>query len=746
MPGLHNVPMPAPLNPQQLQAATTVDGPLLILAGAGSGKTHTLTQRVAYMCTTLGIAPGSIFCVTFTNKAAGEMRKRVMEELKLEGDPKKMAFSTRVPLVATFHSAGVFFLRQFIEKLGYQRNFGIYDDGDSVALVREIMKERKLYDEDNQKRNGPREIRYHISHAKEADLSPQAFAHSAQSDSQRIAAQVYPEYEKRLKAANALDFDDILRRTVELLRMPDVLAQVQSRFQYFCVDEYQDTNGLQYEMVNLLASATRNLCVVGDDWQGIYGWRGADIRNILNFKNDYKDAVVVKLEQNYRSTKNIIHAANTLIKKNRSALEKTLWTDNVEGELIKCYELDDDRAEAAKVARIIRDVAGPLDRWAVLYRTNGQSRALEEALLSSGLPYRIFGGLRFYDRLEVKDLMAYMRLLSNPYDEASFKRIVNVPSRKIGAKTVEVLTEFAREKGLDYLTVGASLDYCEELRGAGKSALDGFYALMKELRHMMPASTPRQLLADVIRKTGYEEWLRRDHAPAEVEGKMDNLKELQNLASQYEGFAPDEGLRQFLEGVALMGDQDREAPQGDEYVSLMTMHSAKGLEYENVIVAGWEENVFPHSRALVDPEELEEERRLAYVAVTRAKKRLFLTRAKERFTFGSYNANPASRFWKELPAEAIEMVDERPVRSVKDLFSSFSGSSSGLGVGGSSGVTPPSKRARNDAADFSLGDRVSHDVFGEGTIVSISGAVAQVAFSGKGIKTLNVEVAPIRKA
>ena len=735
--------MPPNLNPQQLVAATTVDGPLLVLAGAGSGKTHTLTQRVVYMCTTLGISPGSIFCVTFTNKAAGEMRKRIMEELKVDGDPKKIAFSTRVPLVATFHSAGVFLLRQFIERLGYQRNFGIYDDSDSINLVKEVMKERKLYDEENQKRNGPREIRYHISHAKEADLSPAAFAQIAKSESERIAAQVYPEYEKRLKGANALDFDDILRRTVECLRIPEVLAQVQSRFQYFCVDEYQDTNGLQYEMVNLLASATRNLCVVGDDWQGIYGWRGADIRNILNFKNDYKDAVVVKLEQNYRSTKHIIHAANTLIKKNRSAMDKTLWTDNAEGDLIKVYEMDDDRAEASKVARIIRDVAGPLNRWAVLYRVNSQSRVLEEALISSGLPYRIFGGLRFYDRLEVKDAMSYLRLLANPYDAAAFVRIVNVPARKIGAKSVEVLTAFAREKGLDYLSVGASLDYCEELRGAAKNALDVFYALMKGLKEEMAISTPRKLLEEIIKRTEYREWLKRDHAEAEVESKMDNLKELQNLASQYEGFAPEEGLRQFLEGVALMTDQDRDGPQDDDYVSLMTAHSAKGLEYENVIVTGMEENLFPHTRALVDADELEEERRLAYVAITRAKKRLFLLRAKERFSFGNYNSNPASRFLKELPEECVEVIDEKPVRSVKDLFSSFSGSSSGSSA--PSGATPPSKRARNDAAQFSLGDRVAHDVFGEGTIVSISGAVAQVAFSGKGVKTLNVEVAPIRK-
>lgn len=745
--------MPPSLNPQQLQAVSQVDGPLLILAGAGSGKTHTLTQRVVYMCTKLGISAGSIFCVTFTNKAAGEMRKRIMEELKVEGDPRKMAFSMRVPLVATFHSAGVFLLRQFIERLGYGRNFGIYDDSDSIALVKEIMKERKLYDEDNQKRNGPREIRYHISHAKEADLSPAAFAQSAQKDSERIAAQVYPEYEKRLKGANALDFDDILRRTVEVLRIPEVLAQVQSRFQYFCVDEYQDTNGLQYEMVQLLASATRNLCVVGDDWQGIYGWRGADIRNILNFKSDYPNAVVIKLEQNYRSTKNIIHAANTLIKKNRSAMDKTLWTDNAEGDLIKIYEMDDDRAEATKVAKIIRDVAGPLNRWAVLYRTNGQSRTLEEALISSGLPYRIFGGLRFYDRLEVKDLMSYLRLLANPYDAAAFVRIVNVPGRKIGAKTVEILTAFAREKGLDYISVGASLDYCEDLRGAAKTALDGFYELIKELKELMPASSPRQLLADIIRKTDYEEWLKRDHSMAEVEGKMDNLKELQNLASQYEGFSPEEGLRQFLEGVALMTDQDRDTPDGDDYVSLMTAHSAKGLEFENVIVTGMEENLFPHTRALVDHEELEEERRLAYVAVTRAKRRLFLLRARERFSFGNYNSNPASRFLKELPTECVEVIEDKPVRNMQDLFSSFSGSGSKerfSGFGGAisgavPGAVPPSKRSRNTASDFSLGDRVAHDVFGEGTIVSISGAVAQVAFFGKGIKTLNIELAPIKK-
>ncbi len=736
--------MPAKLNDQQLKAATCVEGPLLILAGAGSGKTHTLTHRVAYMCKSLGIAPGSVFCVTFTNKAAGEMRKRVMEELGVEGDPKKLAFSTRVPLVATFHSAGVFLLRQFIDRLGYGKNFAIYDDSDSMGLVREIMREEKV----DEKEAPARQVQSMISRAKGDGHSPESFARSAGSRMgkaavvERAAVHVYPIYEKRLKEANALDFDDILQKAVQVLRIPEVLAKVQERFQFFCVDEYQDTNALQYEMVNLLASATRNLCVVGDDWQGIYGWRGADIKNILDFKKDYPDATVVKLEQNYRSTKTVIHAANTLIKKNRSALDKTLWTDNDEGEKIKLYELADEKAEAAKVAAVIREVAGPLDRWAVLYRTNGQSRVIEEALISSGLPYRIYGGLKFYDRMEVKDVMAYLNLLWNPRHAAAFARIVNVPGRKIGPKSAEAVVAFARENGLDLLSAGASLDFCEELRGAGKAALEGFYAIMKELRELMPVSTPRQLIRSVIQKTGYEDYLKRDYSSAEVEGKMDNLKELENLASQYEGFAAEEGLRLFLESVALMTEQDRETQEGQECVSLMTAHSAKGLEFDNVIVSGLEENVFPHSRAITDHDELEEERRLAYVAVTRAKKRLFLMRAKERFTFGSYNANPASRFLKEIPEECVEKVEERPVRSLHDLFSTFSASAPS-----DAGAAPkPSKRPRNDASQFSLGDRVGHDVFGEGTIVSISGAVAQVAFPGKGLKTLNLEVAPVWKA
>jgi DNA helicase II / ATP-dependent DNA helicase PcrA len=527
------------LNSQQQEAVHHIDGPLLILAGAGAGKTHTLTERVAHMVLDVGISADSILCVTFTNKAAKEMRERIGKKLGIDLAGVNPYKSNGAPLVGTFHSMGVYFLRSFIDRLGYAKNFVILDEDDKVSLVKRILADKKIDD----KEIPAKQVTAMISHAKNEGIDPSGMRRSAGSYVAATAAEVYEELERRMRAMNALDFDDILLRVYDVLRLPEVLEQFHKRFAYILVDEYQDTNEIQYQIIRLLAKAHRNIAVVGDDWQGIYSWRGANIKNILHFERDYPDAKVVKLEQNYRSTKTVIQAANAVIKNNREALEKTLWTDNVQGEKIIEIEAADEREECREIAKSIQDSIDSGESykdWAILYRTNAQSRSIEEALISKNIPYRIFGGVKFYERKEIKDILAYLRLLHNRSDRVGFMRIINVPSRKIGEKSLEQILSVADQIGADPITGLHHGIHMGAFTGALKLSVSAFVALYESLAEIARTESVATLLQRVIEQTKYIEYLHAEHGKEDSESREENLKEFQNLASRYDGMEPGE--------------------------------------------------------------------------------------------------------------------------------------------------------------------------------------------------------------
>ncbi|MCT4616708.1 MAG: UvrD-helicase domain-containing protein [Candidatus Gracilibacteria bacterium] len=732
------------LNPRQEEAKQCINGPLLIIAGAGSGKTTTLTARVEHMITDCNIDPENILCVTFTNKAAGELRHKLAKILNKQ-TPRSVV-ANNFPLVGTFHSIGVYFLRQFIDTLGYDKNFLIYDSEDQKAIIKDIYKyfhlEEKLYP--------IRQIHSYISNAKNHLISVEQYEAAVQSDIQRKTADVYKMYEERLKKNNALDFDDILIKTLEILKNPEILEILQEKYKYILVDEYQDTNEVQYRIINKIAYKYKNLCVVGDDWQSIYSWRGANMQNILNFKRDYENAKIIKLEQNYRSTKNIISAANNLIKNNKSALEKTLFTENEIGEKIKIIETFSDREEAKRVANIIKEKSnGKYSDNLILYRTNGQSRALEEALIYAGIPYKIYGGFKFYDRKEIKDLLAYLRTIQNPKDEVSIRRIINTPKRKIGDTSVQTIVNYVNAFGEPFITVIANIDEVEELNNGAKNNIRNFYNLMNYFIENKEKLSLSELLQEIINKTEYEQFLRANFGSDEVLSKIENIDELVNQASKFDGMDTQEALDTFLEEVALLTDLDRQAAEGveDNFVTLMTLHTSKGLEFNRVFITGLEEGIFPHARALEDNTELEEERRLMYVGVTRAKKEAFLLRSKERFSFGNYIQNPPSRFLGELPEENIEKEElqreanffNNPYRIKNTTNASSSKTSGAYKV---PGIT---KKTFNNVADFSSGNRVEHPKFGQGVITNITGELATISFSGFGTKKMSLKIAPIKK-
>lgn len=763
------------LNSEQRKAIDIIDGPLLILAGAGSWKTHTLTERVAVMIQEIWIAPESILCVTFTNKAAREMRERVAKKLGREL-PAGFGIPRDFPLVSTFHSMGVMFLRMFIDRIGYERNFAIYDTDDSISLIKSILEEKKL----DPKEANPRKIQYEISLAKNSGLSPDGYASIVESHFQGIVADIYPVYQERLRTNNALDFDDILTKTLQILAIPEVLGYFHNRFQYFCVDEYQDTNAIQYQIIELLASQSKNLCVVGDDWQGIYSWRGANIQNILNFKKDFPEAQVVKLEQNYRSTKNIIGAANVVIMNNRSALEKKMWTDEVEGEKIEIHECQSEKEEAEKIATFVEKDPS---NWAVLYRTNGQSRVIEEALIRHGVPYEIVGGLKFYDRREIKDMVAYLRLLLTPTDSIAWKRIVNVPTRKIGPTTVERVMRYVAETGVNFFDLVknhnfppdkggegreeksggfeveeqtlpgfSSQEHIEkvpEMRSAAIESVKNFTHLLHELLRTSYELPVRLVIDRILQLTKYQEYLEENFSPPEVEARMDTINELKNLASRYDEIEPRESLMHFLEDITLITEAQEDGFE-EAKVTLMTTHSAKWLEFEHVIIAGAEEGIFPHARTLFEADELEEERRLFYVAMTRAKKKLMIMRANERYSFGTYTSNIASRFIEEIPEEyrEMKMIRRSGWSFASDMFSDewsdFNFSQEEWGSSFSQKKTLGIGAQMRGITSLNLGDRVNHQKFGIWTIVSLAGDVAQIAFKN-GIKSMNIRIAPLEK-
>lgn len=732
------------LNPAQREAVTATEGPLLILAGAGSGKTRVLTYRVAYLIHAKGVSPFNILAVTFTNKAAQEMKERVE---RLVGKWGSLVW------VSTFHSLCVRLLRMHIDRLGYGKDFTIFDETDQITAIKQALKELNMSD----RQFAPSAVLGTISNAKNEMVDVSRYANQASDYWSRNVARVYEVYQRKLRENNALDFDDIIMLTVKLFESaPDVLEQYQEKFKYIMVDEYQDTNHAQYRLVRLLAAKHRNLCVVGDDDQSIYGWRGADIRNILDFEKDYPDARVVKLEQNYRSTKNILNAANAVIAENTGRKQKRLWTENPEGAKITKYTAGDERDEARFVAdeimRLMREEGFSYSDFAILYRMNSQSRAFEDAFKRQGIPYRIVGGVKFYERKEVKDILAYLRVIQNPTDSLSLGRIINEPKRGIGETSYGRIAEFAVQNGISAFE---ALDRIEEVPGIASrttAAAKKFKEMMDRLRSLVGKISLSDLVRRVIDESGYVASLLAENT-LEAEARIANVQELVTEAAEFEQTSEDASLAAYLEHVALMTDVDS-VDGSKEGVTLMTLHAAKGLEFPVVFLAGMEEGIFPSSRSFLEESRLEEERRLAYVGMTRAMKRLYVTHAVQRMLFGSYSQNPVSRFVSEIPAHLVEEVGGVTSRG----FSAWDwnlGAGAARGGrqtgGGADGLARSAASAgpKGTSEPFSAGDKVVHAKWGQGTVVSVmhreNDTVITVAFPGIGIKQLSAAFAPLTK-
>jgi DNA helicase-2/ATP-dependent DNA helicase PcrA len=732
------------LNPAQLDAVVHGEGPLLVVAGAGSGKTRVLTHRIAHLIAQ-GCSPFEILAITFTNKAADEMKSRVAA---LVGPVAHKMW------VSTFHSACVRILRRDASELGYPSSFTIYDQADAVRLTGYVLRDLNL----DSKRFPPRSVHATISAAKNEMVSPAAYRERAATPAERKLADVYEEYQLRLRKAGAMDFDDLLGVTVELLtKKPDVCDHYRRRFRHVLVDEYQDTNPVQNELVLLLAGEHRNVCVVGDSDQSVYRFRGADIRNILEFEEAFPDATVVLLEQNYRSSQVILDAANAVIERNMGRKPKALWTDREGGERIVRYHADDEHDEArwiaGELARLHDDEHHRWGELAVFYRTNAQSRVLEDRLVRSGIPYKVIGGTRFYDRREVKDALAYLRAVMNPIDEVSMKRVVNIPKRGVGDTSVTRLDLWAASAGI---TFGDALRRAPEagITGRAVRGLDDFARVLEAGRAKI-GDGPAAVLEEVLEASGYVAELEADHS-VDADGRIENLAELVGMAREFAD------VDEFLEQVSLVADTDQ-LDADESSVVLMTLHSAKGLEYPVVFVMGLEDGVFPHIRSLGDPDELEEERRLAYVGITRAEERLYLTNAWSRTLFGATQYNPPSRFLDEIPAELI--VDAPGGRSDRRRAgrTNFGGSSSASGRGGDRigagrdrivdhALSGPSRVPEPSGADrlgLRIGDDVRHASFGEGVIIDLRGegdkTEATVHFAQAGQKTLLLSWAPLEK-
>ncbi len=697
------------LNPAQKDAVSHLSGPLLILAGAGSGKTRVLTYRVAYLIQK-GIPYGEILAITFTNKAAEEMKERIVQ---LVGSMASRMW------IMTFHSFCARILRQEIERLGYKKNFVLYDDEDSKRLVKNCLKELNF----DSKRFTPLGVYSAISLAKNELVSPQDYAVDAISPYEKVVSEVYRLYQEKLFKSNALDFDDLLVLTVNLFELfPSVLEHYQEKFKYILIDEYQDTNQAQYRLVKLLAGRYRNICVVGDDDQCVYQWRGANIRNILNFEKDFPEAKVIKLEQNYRSTQLILEAANYVISHNRGRKPKTLWTVNARGEAITTYQAEDEHDEANFVATEIERVISLESRkyrdFAVFYRTHAQSRLFEESFMRFGIPYQIIGGLKFYERKEIKDILAYLRVVLNSEDVISLKRIINTPRRKIGETTIEALDWWASQKALTFWQSLLEVDNNPRLSTKTKEEVKNFVLLVKKWQEEAEKISLKELTSKIIEESGYLKALREEKT-FEAEGRMENLAEFINVVEEFERMRPEGTLDEFLERVSLITDVDS-FREGD-MVTLMTLHNAKGLEFPVVFIVGMEEGIFPHFRSLTATDELEEERRLCYVGITRAKERLYLSYAFSRHLWGARNLAMPSRFLEEIPENLRQLAGEKKAE-IK--------------------TAPISARTEN----FKVGDLVFHKVFGEGKIAAIKGNDQVVIhFPQLGEKTFLLDYAPIKK-
>ncbi len=730
------------LNPAQREAVEKTEGPVLILAGAGSGKTRVLTTRIAHLIEDKGVQAANILAITFTNKAANEMRERVEETLG--SDTKDM-------WISTFHSCCVRILRKDINRIGYNRSFVIYDSADQVTLIKDCLKELNLSD----KVFEPKVVISTISGAKDKLYSPQKFKAIHMHDNRMSKmAEIYALYQDRLKRNSALDFDDLIYKTVELFKEDsEVLDYYRSRFKYIMVDEYQDTSKAQYELIKLLASQHQNICVVGDDDQSIYGWRGADIRNILEFEKDYDDVHVVKLEQNYRSTQIILDAANTVISNNIERKRKKLWSDKKDGELIKIQLAENEMDEADFVSDMIYKICKEQNRtykdFAVLYRANAQARSVEDALNRSQIPYNIYGGTKFYERKEIKDLVAYLRVIQNPQDDISLKRIINVPRRGIGLRTIEKVEDRASLKQESLYSVLIDIETNSDISTKARNSISGFVDTIGTLRTIKEVYPVSKLIEKVLETTGYLDELSKDKSD-ESQDRIDNLKEFISIAIEFEQNSEEQDLETFLTNIALTSETSDD--EVDDKVSLMTIHTSKGLEFPVVFLVGLEEGLFPIARAVrsMNDADIEEERRLCYVGITRAKEVLYITLTKKRTLYGKTNQSIASRFMEELPKECIEKLNKEEkeftyssskasynvlAKYKQKYMSNMNKSSIAKNVNAT--VKDSSKETNPD--DIKLGSKVHHPKFGVGTVVSIIGSDLTIAFDQQGIKKINKE-------
>ena len=732
------------LNPEQVKAVKDTNGPLLVIAGAGSGKTRVLTYRIAYLIKVMGIDPFSILAITFTNKAAKEMKKRVISLVGRVGEHM---------WVSTFHSFCARFLRAEIHNLGMSRNYVIYDEDDSIRLIGRIARDMDI----DIKKFPPRVIKAVISDAKNHLIDFEAYNEKASDYYEKLVAKVYSSYQERLLQANALDFDDLLVFTVDILRLfPETRKRYQEKFQYILVDEFQDTNMAQNEIVMLLGSAHKRICVVGDDDQSIYSWRGAKITNITEFDRQFDDVSVIKLEQNYRSTQNILDAAHEVINNNESRKPKKLWTENQKGEPVSRYTAGDEKVEVSFVINKIKQYRKKDGKeyrdFAIFYRTNAQSRAVEEQLIRQNIPYIIFGGLRFYDRMEVKDMLAYLKLISNPRDIVSLLRIVNVPRRKIGKTTINNIERYAQKNNMTFCEAFYQVDEVPMLSNTVKARINDFISMMAGFREFAAANTVDKLLEEVWKKTGYFRQLEEENS-IEALNRIENLRELLTVTKEFEekaslmeeaslagisregqGSVDEEAsslsrLDNFLEEVSLLTDLDNFDEAADSIV-LMTLHNAKGLEFPVVFMIGMEEGIFPHSRSLNSLEELEEERRLCYVGITRAMEKVFLTSSISHNIYGQSSYMTASRFLREIPDSLV--IDENKAESKKTAVKK-----------------PIGKDAEKLKVEYKIGDFVEHKLWGRGQVLNVKrlsdDVELDVNFTGMGLKHLLVSFAPLEK-
>lgn len=748
------------LNPKQEEAKNKINWPVLIIAWAGSWKTATLTARVEYMIREKQIPAGDIMMVTFTNKAASEMRERVSKVLWVE-TPRSIYSKSNFPLIWTFHSIWIYILKDVLSKYHHEelqiwlkKDFIIYDEQDKLSVLKNILKNKLNLDE---KEFPARQIAFYISNAKNNLVTAKWYEKEIDSTIKEVVYKAYLEYEKDLSSNNAIDFDDILIKTYAVLRIWKILESYQEKYRYLMVDEYQDTNLVQYEMVKLLASKYKNLAVVWDDSQSIYSWRWADMRNIINFKKDYSDALIVKLEQNYRSTKKIISWANAVIAKNTSWIKKELWTDNCEGEHIYYIEAPDDKIEAKIITEIIKDKSSSKSLIKendnsykdnlILYRTNAQSRKIEEALMIANIPYRVIWWQKFYDRKEIKDLLCYLRVIHNPNDSVSMKRIINTPTRKIWAKSIEIMDNYKENFWLTYPQIIENIDEVEELNNWARAAIKNFNMIFEDLVKKSHKIVVPELIREVVKLTGYDDFITSWLSQEEKDSKLENIDELVNVATEYNGMEPRESLAIFLEEVSLITDMDSKDERSD-YVTLMTIHTSKWLEQKRVFLTWLEEWLFPSFRSINDSNALEEERRLMYVAMTRAREELYISRASERFNFWDYVRNPESRFLKEIPTEFLINYDLSNSNLGWKWF--FSSRSEKLDLWNNSNPftwfsKPKIKVANNDLTQFWLWDKVNHPKFGNWIITTISWELATIAFTWKWSVKMNIKIAPVRK-